>query len=378
MTVRTQIWDFTLLDTGFFRSGQPFNAGEGGHRGVQSIFPPTMNTLQGAVRTALAAATGWSPDKGQLPLELGTPDDPGQLSFRGPYLLFNEGPYYQMPYHLLVKRESGPGAAKKFTFLAPGDAVDCDLDEKIRLPQPVEKLDGAESVEGIYVSRLVYNGLLAGKLPSEEQIKDRQVREKADFWKEEMRIGLQRNDDTRTAEESFLYRVQHVRPEKGVKIRVVVRGVPAEWPDISRRILPLGGEGRLAAVEIKNSSEEELLRLLPVWPVLTQGADRTVRYTVTLITPGCFADMEQAVRQGPPGIPGRCVSACLVRPQLIGGWDMINREPRPLIPYLAPGSTWLFEGTSEDMSVLENLHGICVGEGTVYGYGQIVIGKWGG
>lgn len=370
-----QIWDFTLLDTGFFRSGQPFSAGEGGYSGVRSIFPPTINTLQGAIRTALAAAKGWSPGKGQFPSELGTPEDLGVLSFRGPYLICDGELYYQMPYHLLVKKESSPDATKKFVFLAPGEPVNCDLDEKIRLPQPVEKLDGAGSVEGIYISKSVYAGLLAGQLPSEEQIKDL-IKEKESLWKEELRVGLERNDNTRTAEDSLLYRIQHIRPEKGVKIRVIVRSIPAGWPALSGRILPLGGEGRLSAVEVKNSSEEEQHNLLPDRPSLVPGTDLILRFTVTLITPGLFEDMKKAVRNGPPGIPGHCLSACLVRPQLIGGWDMVNREPRPLTPYLAPGSTWFFESTAEDLSALNKLHGACIGEKTAYGYGQILIGKW--
>ncbi|HHX77467.1 MAG TPA: type III-B CRISPR module-associated protein Cmr3, partial [Firmicutes bacterium] len=52
------------------------------------------------------------------------------------------------------------------------------------------------------------------------------------------------------------------------------------------------------------------------------------------------------------------------------------REPRPLTPYLAPGSTWFFESTAEDLSALNKLHGACIGEKTAYGYGQILIGKW--
>ncbi|HEY8343747.1 MAG TPA: type III-B CRISPR module-associated Cmr3 family protein [Bacillota bacterium] len=377
MTTKNQIWDFTLLDTGFFRSGQPFNAGEGGYSGVRSIFPPTINTLQGAIRTALAAAKGWSPGKGQFPSELGTPEDPGVLSFRGPYLICDGEPYYQMPHLLIVKKESGPDATKKFVFLAPGEPVNCDLGENIRLPQPVEKLDGAGSVEGMYISKSCYTSLLAGRLPAKEEIENH-IKEKKSFWKEEPRIGLERNDETRTAEDSLLYRIQHIRPEKNVKIRVIVRGIPAGWPALSGKILPLGGEGRLSAVEVKNSSEEEQLNLLPGRPSLVPGTDGILRFTVTLITPGLFEDMKKAVRNGPPGIPGHCLSACLVRPQLIGGWDMVNWEPRPLIPYFAPGSTWFFEGVPEDLPVLEKLHGACIGEKTAYGYGQIVIGKWGG
>jgi|LSQX01.2.fsa_nt_gb CRISPR-associated protein Cmr3 len=371
MTTQDQVWDFTLLDTGFFRSGQPFIAGEGGSRGVRSIFPPTINTLQGAIRTALATAKGWSPADGQLPPELGHTDDLGTLSLRGPYLLFEDIPYYQIPYRLLVKRESGLKPSKQFIFLNPGKPVNCDLGKEVCLPQPLEKLEGAGSSEGLYISKTGYTSILAGLLPLQEEIK-----EERDLWKEEPRVGLERNDKTRTAEDSFLYRIQHIRPAKGVKIRVIVKGLPANWPELSSKILPLGGEGRLSAVEIKRLTKEDEKNLLPKIPSLVPATDGILRFTVTLITPGCFQDMKKAIRNGPEGIPGRCISACIIKPQLIGGWDLVKREPRPLTPYLAPGCTWFFEGTVEDLPVIENLHGACIGEKAVYGYGQIVIGKW--
>ncbi|NMD34198.1 MAG: hypothetical protein GYA84_09475 [Firmicutes bacterium] len=69
-----QCWDFTLLDTGFFRSGQPFHAGEGGHSRIVSHFPPPMRTLQGATRSALATARGWRPGQGKgCPMSLEMP-----------------------------------------------------------------------------------------------------------------------------------------------------------------------------------------------------------------------------------------------------------------------------------------------------------------
>ena len=77
-----QSWDFSLLDTGFFRSGQPFHAGEGGYNRIISHFPPPVTTLQGAIRTALATARG-GPLKSKLPDGLGDADSLGMLSCEG-------------------------------------------------------------------------------------------------------------------------------------------------------------------------------------------------------------------------------------------------------------------------------------------------------
>jgi hypothetical protein len=79
-----QNWNFTLLDTGFFRTGQPFHAGEGGYSRITSCFPPPMSTLQGAIRTALAAAWRWRPGNSDWPEELGDTDSSGPVVLQGP------------------------------------------------------------------------------------------------------------------------------------------------------------------------------------------------------------------------------------------------------------------------------------------------------
>ena len=88
--------------------------------------------------------------------------------------------------------------------------------------------------------------------------------------------------------------------------------------------------------------------------------------------------MEQLIRKGPANAPGRCVSACIGKPQLYGGWDLKNEEPRPLLPFLPPGSTWFFEARVEEKTNIEVLHGHCIDDEAApsYGYGQILIGKW--
>ena len=100
--MRNEIWDFTLLDTGFFRSGQPFHAGEGGHSRINSCFPPPMNTLQGAIRSTLAAANGWRPGL-NWPEELGDSDCLGSLSLKGPFLITEGKPLFPAPLNLLIK-----------------------------------------------------------------------------------------------------------------------------------------------------------------------------------------------------------------------------------------------------------------------------------
>jgi CRISPR-associated protein Cmr3 len=375
-----QNWNFTLLDTGFFRTGQPFHAGEGGYSRITSCFPPPMSTLQGAIRTALAAAWRWRPGNSDWPEELGDTDSSGRLSFRGPYLNKadkgnKEGYLFPAPLHLLFKETPGADSEISTAFLVPGETLNCDLGTTVCLPRISRKtnLEGARLAEKFYLTREGYAAVAEGKYPSgPEMIK------KEELWQEETRIGLKRNTETRAAEEHNLYRIGHIRPEYHLKTSVIVKGLPTGWPKLLQKIVPLGGEGRLAAVDIKPINFSEYQNLLPPCPRLTQSECGRIRFTLSLITPCSSDNMELLIRKGPANAPGRCVSACIGKPQLYGGWDLKNEEPRPLQPYLPPGSTWFFEAAAEEKEKIEALHGQCISDEAAlsYGYGQVLIGKW--
>ena len=109
--------------------------------------------------------------------------------------------------------------------------------------------------------------------------------------------------------------------------------------------------------------------------------DNKIYYTVSLITPSSSSKTEQLkqlIQKGPVNAPGRCISACIGKPQLYGGWNLEKQEPRPLQPYLPPGSTWFFEAAASEKANIEALHGRCIDDEELpsYGYGQVLIGKW--
>lgn len=376
-----QCWDFTLLDTGFFRSGQPFHAGEGGHSRITSHFPPSISTLQGAIRSTLATARGWLPGQNESwPDELGDNKDLGLLSLLGPYLVWDKKPLFPAPLNLLIKKmpgansKSDPGLIKS-TFLTPGETCTCDLGPDVSLPRKKESLDGAHPSENLYLTRSGYSAVAKGKPPATDETYFQES-----LWSVEPRIGLKRNAGTRTAEDHNLYRIGHIRPEYYLKIRVIVLGLPPDWPEIKHRVVPLGGEGRLAGIKINSIDIDDYQNLLPPCPLLEQTKDGQIRYTVSLITRSVASEdqLKLLIRKGPIDAPGNCISACIGKPQLHGGWDLIKNEPRPLQPCLPPGSTWFFEAAATDKENIEALHGCHVGNEEFHslGYGQVLIGKW--
>jgi len=379
--VNRQYWNFRFLDTCFFRDGFPYNAGEGGYSTIRTLFPPYMTTLQGAIRTSLAEEKGWRP--GQInswPAELGSPDDPGEIQFQGPYIWTTEGPLFPMPLHLLIKKQSEKLRSKdvKFTLnrLAPGKQIKCDLGE-VRLPElePMEEpiLAGAGLSENLFITRSGLQAVLQGTLPKASDLRDG-----AELWFKEDRIGLERDDKTSTARGKMLYHCVHIRPARGLSLSVSVSGIPQEWPIARHRILNLGGEGRLAEVTVDNSLKES--EFLPPPEISASTANGGLCFTVTLITPGWYNDLGRVIREGPPGIPGKCLTACLGKIVSVGGWDLFNQKPRPLVPLLPVGSTWFFVADTAEVKEDEliKLHGQCISAKTAFGFGQILIGKWKG
>jgi CRISPR-associated protein Cmr3 len=331
-----------------------------------------MTTLQGAIRTSLALEQGWRPGlEHRWPEELGGPDDPGELQFRGPYLYLDGQPLYNAPLVLLARkhaRESYDNRPKfEFIRLVPGPEVECDLGV-LHLPVPAGILQGAGLPQGLFLTRSGMESVLKGKVPS-----DADVREKDFLWSEEHRTGLERDDQTRTAAESKLYNCIHVRPGHRLELVVLVTGIPGNWKIRTRRVVTLGGEGRLAEVRVEPAGSEDVLPI-PALPV--PGKDHKIRFTVTLVTPGWYDDPLRVILEGPPGVPGRCISACVGKVEQAGGWDLANQEPRPLVPLLPAGCTWFFETGEADIKKVAALHGHCLGDRSAYGFGQVVIGKW--
>jgi len=362
--VSWQKWVFNFLDTCFFRDAAPFHAGEGGYTRVRSIFPPSITTLQGAIRTSLALEQGWRPkEMAKWPEELGGPEDLGSLQLRGPYLLFQDEPYLPAPL-LLLEKEG------KYIRLIPGNPVKCDLG-LVRLPEPENALEGAKLMAGAYLTREGIKQVLEGGTPSEKAIK-----KQAEFYFEEPRVGLERSDNSRTAKEGHLFNCVHVRPNEKTALAVYLSGIPGDWRLPQQLTVPLGGEGRQAAAKVTPGEPKEIL---PPAPSLTPGKDKKIRFTVILITPGWYGEgekLKKVILQGPAGIPGRCLSACIGKALQSGGWDMLHQQPRSLMPLLPPGSLWFFEADEGEAARVAALHGECIGPKGEYGFGQIIIGRW--
>ncbi len=379
------------VDTWFFRDGAPFTMGSTPQENVESLFPPHPPTVAGALRAALASGKGWN-GHGRWPAPIckvlgNGPEDLGALSLDGPFLLRDGQPLFRMPRHVLgVSNETH---WKPDAFLRPGDPVVCDLGDAVRLPKVVippdaDKAGGTTDDSSSAAPRLkpgngfrlTLKGLcevLDGRLPDHSDL----VPEKY-LWSVESRIGLERDSGTRTAREGMLYSTRHVRPARGVSLGIRIGGLPEGWTPPFGGLLTLGGEGRLAECrewEACRKWEAELALEARLTKVVN-----TRRVALVALTP---LDLPRDICAGNRTLESlgnaRIVSACLDRPQQVGGWNSLERRPLHLRSVLPPGSTLFCElGEPERFREI-----VSVGDGLVriglrrkWGFGLVAPGVW--
>ncbi len=337
------------LDRLFFRTNTPFDMERSSD--VKTVFPPYPSTITGMARTMMATANGWDGTKWtDRERELvGDLIDLKGMKFRGPFLEYRGDLLLPIPRNL-VRFENGD-----FDLLRPSERIfECNLGhDGVRLPQP-SKDDTVKQVTG-FVKSSNLEKILRG-----EHIKDNEIIAVGDLWVLETQVGNSLDHLTKTTgKENSLFSREFVRPKEGVSLLLMIEN---ETIGIDGQIGHLGGEARMVTVE-KHADI--------TFPECREGN----RFTITFVTPAHLGYSNSEVMkelEATFGAPP--VSACLPNPVMIGGWDYAKREPKALRPHLIPGTVFFFE---TELNIETNPKGIYhVGEGTDFGYGQYLIGKW--
>ena len=357
------------VDTWFFRDSTPFTLGAAPQENVKSLFPPHPLTVVGALRMSLASGKGWNGyerwSKDICKILGDGPDDLGALSLDGPFLLRNGKPLFRTPRHLLgLSRGTcwSPSA-----FLRPGAPVACDLGSSVRLPDVVRSSHNADLKTGDswWLTSHGLSAVLNGTLPSEEDVVPEQC-----LWLSEPRIGLARRVDTRTALDGMLYSTEHVRLRSNVSLGVRIAGLPAGWTPPFGQLLTLGGERRLAECEQWKSTVEFKV---PWATIRATGEFVAVALSPLELAHDTYTGVESLNDLGNAHV----VSACLDRPQRIGGWNSLERQPLAVRSVLPPGST-LFCKTADPSSVVEAATAgngmVRIGTRQEWGFGLVAIG----
>lgn len=355
-------------DAWFFRDGRPMNRGENA-RGVQSLFPPSMETMVGAFRAALARKLGWQ-GRGDWPLAIKDVlgdgfDDLGKLAFLGPLLAKDEQVLFPCPKHILISEDAKTGnRAQAKAWLKPDgpkNTVICDLGE-ISLPLPPERDEASgksklKEGDGYYLTLQGLNKVIKGQLPSSYEL----VKESSLFTFE-TRVGIERDEQTRTVSEGALYNPTFVRLQPRVSLLMGLKGLAKDWSMPSH--FPIGGEARMA-----------ICRELDFDPLKKLSGSKKSKLLISL-GPIIFSTDNDKPWHGPgPGdealklngkLRGHIQTLSCNRPLLVPSWDSIKAHPRDQLLAVPAGTVWWL---TEESDLVEPWQ---IGQRKEHGYGLVI------
>lgn len=355
------------LDTLFFRDGRPYDQRGSDQTTVVSRFPPSPQTLVGAVRAACARALGWNGQDGwtdDIKQHLGDGATLAELRFRGPLLMHGDELFFPAPANLLCSED-----ASHLGLLQPGPAIACDLGGAVHLPAlaqaQADEDDALKSATNAWITSAGLQQSLQADVPPSAELRIADA-----LWRTEARVGIARDTVTGTTGEGALYSPHHVRLSRGVSLALWAAGLPDVLERVRASPQPVGGESRAAWMEPVDTSPP-----LPESPNDFVQENGKLHYSAIVLTP---LPLDQAPRPGAglPGLPGTLVSACLPRAVTWGGWDSVQRKPLPLTPHLAPGSVLFMQATPSDEAALRVAHMTTIGPKANWGFGLIAIGTW--
>lgn len=328
------------LDTLFFRDGKPFARGE--ETWADSTFPPSPSVIYGALRTALATISGKEIPFKEISSRLGLET----LSISNIYFRINERNYFMLPQDLVEykTRKAQRTGSKCFHDVSLLDISEMNSivsDNKSFIKYQLHPKENkiAENLE----NGLLYTNDLMSYLNG--KIRDFNAYKLNDFIVEEPKVGIGRDNHTRTAEEGLLYRVDMKRLS-GVELRITIR-TNYNDSDIGGLLVNLGGEKKVVQINIV---DKETVVNIPR-PTLNRGGFKIYLSTPSIfIKKGWQPDLERF------GIRANLVTACVGKPLNIGGFDLVKNCPKPMVKAVPPGSVYYYETDEEPDKIVERLH----------------------
>lgn len=389
------------LDVLFLRGNKLF--GEPGSYG-ESLIPPWPSVAAGAIRSRmLADVRADMGDYTTWPKELGTPDKPGPFTVAAFQLARRHGDgkveaLFQMPADLVVSESAdGTVAVRALTPIpltpAPlpeGEGIKTVAPEGIQSSAPLPLLpvlantERSKPASGYWLTESGWTKYLAGQAPAANDL----VKSGA-LWQIDPRIGVGLDADKRRAADGRLFTVQavamvkqdnRIRADKATGkpilseydigfLAVVTGAVPPTSGTIR-----LGGDGRAAAIQPVNATLPE-----PDYEAMA----RARRCRLVLATPGIFGSPrpsgeeageragwlpngfspllpgeEPGVRETRfdlHGVKGRLVCAAVPRAEVVSGWDLANRKPKPALRAAPTGSVYWLEDLEATPEALRKL-----------------------
>jgi len=341
------------LDTLFFRDGKPFSMGE--ETWADTIFPPYLSTIYGALRTAWFSENIKEFEKLSRN-DFNTENDPtNELKVKNITLKQGDDFLFPIPRDILQNKEQDLQRLKFSDKEYFSSAKDSNL--------LIAPSDDIFSYEPSWILELDLIDYLDDKISNFEN-------PKKNLFKSEPKIGIARDRVSHSSEEGKLYRVGMLRFKEDVKIYVDFEGI-----EINKNYFKLGGEGKFVTFQ-KIDTKPDI--------IMPDTIDNN--FLLYLSTPAMFEKgwiprwIDEHSLQGM--IPNtsmevKLITAAIGKPLNIGGFDMAKKEPKPMYKAVPEGSVYYFKILSGNKEELIKIHGKPLSD--IYpeqGFGICYVGKY--
>ena len=323
------------LDVLFLRGNKLF--GDPGSFGESQVLP-WPSVAAGAIRSLMLAQAGIDPAlfaRGDAPHPtLGTPAKPGSFTLALFHLARRVGrrieTLHAPPADLVITHEADrrPVASRlRPTEPSHGLASSGSLPCWPVLAQGERRKPAA----GWWLTQAGWTAYLAGQVPSADQLVAC-----GDLWKFDARVGVGLAPETRRADDGKLFSMQAVAFQRGVGFLAGIQG--SEPP--AAGVLRLGGDGRGAAISRADA--------VPAKPDYTDLAGAR-RCRLVLTAPGLFERGWLPTGTGADhrfelhGVRARLACAAVPRAEVVSGFDLACRVPKPAQRVAPAGSVYWFD-----------------------------------
>ncbi|MEY4935576.1 MAG: hypothetical protein RIS64_1935 [Bacteroidota bacterium] len=335
----------TAADTLFFRDGRPFTMGEDLSAEMMP-FPPAPSVLFGAVCSAFLSQNPtilnslqfkniWLKDSGNamllpLPKDLVVPKNADKQAYKAELLQLEPKPTFSSmddaDSHFLVRAKGKNEKVEEGSFLITAFGLKNYLTEP-RQKTPFSCLD------------------------------------LSNYLTKETKLGIGRNNDTRISTDGLLYRTGLQRPEvwsgKTLSIAIQVAGLPET---VAATAIQLGGEKKIGWLSINQHSLDIKL------PYLT-----SCQFKIYLSTPALFKEgwYPKTFFQN---LGLKLLTVVMDKPLNIGGWDVANGQPKPMLKAVPAGTVYYVEATTIEMArdAAKKIHGEAISD-YEYRYKSVVL-----
>lgn len=386
---------FEPVDTWFFRESRPH--GSVGANALNSVFPPPVRTLIGAVRSWVGHEymakhqESWDnlANLSDLKAVIGDGDSLGSLRPKGAFIACHENnqDIYYLPTPFNICTKSSDDTSQYLAFELTKDSFETDIGtiRLVELPKQTN-IDtvGFKPMENVWLSKTAWEQLLSGQIDTLNHTNA--VRHQTDFLGQEYRLGIE-IDNHRQVQDGKLYQTTHLRLKPEISVIMPISYDDNQLKKIEQSLdgdtlVRLGGEARMANVSFEPSSD--YLPEAPKGKIAKMVGDKK-QFMLYLLTklpvenewlPKGFVSNEQGFCGVVHGIEMTIVSACIGKAHREGGWNQLTHAPRAIESYLPAGSAFFVE-VAGDVSddALRALHGKSLDENDTWGHGIMLIGQ---